>query len=71
MPDLSVVIPVHNEEDNIRLLIDEVRQSLDGVRAYEVIYVNDGSKYSALNILEEYGTGFSLASVKAPQYGQA
>ena len=48
MPDLSVVIPVQNEEENIRLLIDEVRKSLDGVLDYELIYVNDGSTDSTL-----------------------
>ena len=69
MPDLSVVIPVHNEEDNIRLLIDEVRQSLDGVLDYELIYVNDGSSDSTLNILEEYCTGFSLLRVISHETG--
>ena len=58
MPDLSVVIPVQNEEENIRLLIDEVRQSLDGVLDYELIYVNDGSTDSTLEILEQYRAGF-------------
>ena len=43
MHDLSVVIPVQNEEENVRMLIDEVRQALDGVLNYELIYVNDGS----------------------------
>ena len=69
MPDLSVVIPVQNEEDNIRLLIDEVRQSLDGVLDYELIYVNDGSSDSTLNILEEYCTGFSLLRVISHETG--
>ncbi|MFW2439805.1 MAG: glycosyltransferase family 2 protein [Arenicellales bacterium] len=58
MPDLSVVIPVQNEEENIRLLVDEVRQSLDGVLDYELIYVNDGSTDATLQLLEEYRAGF-------------
>ncbi len=53
MPDLSVVIPVQNEEENIRLLIEEVRQALEGVLDYELIYVNDGSSDSTLQILNE------------------
>jgi dolichol-phosphate mannosyltransferase len=61
MPDLSVVIPVQNEEENIRLLIDEVRQALDGVLDYELIYVNDGSSDSTLEILNEVRTGFPTA----------
>lgn len=63
MPDLSVVIPVQNEEENIRMLIDEVRQSLDGVLNYELIYVNDGSTDSTLDILEQYRAGFSLLKI--------
>src|SRR5210317_822969 len=69
MPDLSVVIPVHNEEDNIRLLIDEVRQSLDDVLDYELIYVNDGSSDSTLNILQEYSAGFPLLRVISHETG--
>ena len=63
MPDLSVVIPVQNEEENIRLLVEEVRQSLDGVLDYELIYVNDGSTDATLQILEEYRAGFPLLRV--------
>ena len=69
MPDLSVVIPVHNEEDNIRLLIDEVRQSLDDVLDYELIYVNDGSSDSTLGILQEYSAGFQLLRVISHETG--
>ena len=69
MPDLSVVIPVQNEEDNIRMLIDEVRQSLDGVLDYELIYVNDGSSDSTLEILQEYRSGFPLLRIYSHQTG--
>jgi len=69
MPDLSVVIPVQNEEENIRILIDEVRQSLDGVLDYELIYVNDGSTDSTLEILEEYRSGFPLLRIYSHQRG--
>ncbi|GBE08332.1 undecaprenyl-phosphate 4-deoxy-4-formamido-L-arabinose transferase [bacterium BMS3Bbin11] len=69
MPDLSVVIPVQNEEENIRLLIEEVRQSLDGVLDYELIYVNDGSSDATLQILEEYRAGFPLLYVISHKMG--
>ncbi len=42
-PFLSVVIPAKNEVDNLRPLIGEVRQALDGAYDYELIYVDDGS----------------------------
>jgi dolichol-phosphate mannosyltransferase len=40
---LSVVVPVRNEAENIRPLIEEIRAALTGVVDYEIIYVNDGS----------------------------
>jgi glycosyltransferase involved in cell wall biosynthesis len=43
-PALSIVIPIYNEEENVPILADEIRQALDphGVH-YEVIAVDDGS----------------------------
>jgi dolichol-phosphate mannosyltransferase len=41
--DLSIVIPVQNEADNIAPLVGEIRAALDGSIAYEIIYVDDGS----------------------------
>ena len=44
MLDLSVVIPVFNEEENLPLLWPELRSVLDGLAlTYEVIFVDDGS----------------------------
>ncbi|CAK0738947.1 hypothetical protein CCP3SC1_1100003 [Gammaproteobacteria bacterium] len=42
-PEVSVVVPVHNEEGNIVSLIDEIHTALEGVADFEVIYVDDGS----------------------------
>ena len=45
MPDLSVVIPVYNEEENLPVLWPELRGVLDPLQvSYEVIFVDDGSK---------------------------
>jgi len=41
--DLSVVIPVKNEADNIAPLVGEIRAALDGLVEYEILYVDDGS----------------------------
>lgn len=41
--DLSVVIPVQNEAENIEPLVGEVRTALDGFIDYEIIIVDDGS----------------------------
>lgn len=40
---LSVVVPVHNEAENLTPLIDEIRRSLTGRFSYEIVYVDDGS----------------------------
>jgi dolichol-phosphate mannosyltransferase len=41
--DLSIVIPVRNEAPNIAPLVAEIRAALDGLLAYEILYVDDGS----------------------------
>ena len=40
---LSVVIPVNNEADNVVPLLREVTAALDGRYDYEVVFVDDGS----------------------------
>ena len=40
---ISVVVPVHNETDNVEALIAEIDQALSGQEAYEMIFVDDGS----------------------------
>jgi dolichol-phosphate mannosyltransferase len=42
--DLSVVIPVKNEAGNIAPLVAEIIAALDGLLAYEIVYVDDGSE---------------------------
>jgi len=42
-PELSVLVPVHNEAENISSLIGEIRATLDQLLDYEIVYVDDGS----------------------------
>ncbi len=50
----SVVIPVHNEEKNILELYKRLTNVLTSPnKLYEIIYVNDGSTDSSLNILHK------------------
>ena len=53
-PTLSIVIPVFNEEENVPLLAEELRGSLDpqGI-AYEVVAVDDGSTDGTWDQLEQ------------------
>lgn len=41
-PEISVLVPVMNEQGNIRPLIDEIVAVYQG-RAFEIIYIDDGS----------------------------
>src|SRR5260370_18033602 len=41
--DVSIVVPVRNEAENIGPLIAEIAAALGGRWQYEIIYVNDGS----------------------------
>ncbi|MBK5258871.1 MAG: glycosyltransferase family 2 protein [Thermoanaerobaculia bacterium] len=53
-PDLSVVFPVYNEEENVPLLLDEIAKALEGKGwSYEILAVDDGSKDRSLEILRE------------------
>ncbi len=53
-PDLSVVVPVYNEIDNIDALIDRVRQTLDGIDlSWEFLAVDDGSTDGSGERLDE------------------
>jgi dolichol-phosphate mannosyltransferase len=51
-PDLSVVFPVFNEEENVPILLDEIARALDGKGwSYEIIAVDDGSRDRSLEVL--------------------
>ncbi|MHC4076470.1 MAG: glycosyltransferase family 2 protein, partial [Planctomycetota bacterium] len=52
-PDLSVVVPLLNEQDNIRELYEQITQALTGKYAYEIIVIDDGSTDASLDILRQ------------------
>ena len=43
-PELSIVVPVRDEADNVAPLIAEIEAALTGVCAFEILYVDDGSR---------------------------
>ena len=54
--DLSIVIPVYNEEENLQPLWAELSGVLEGLgRAFEVIFVDDGSHDRSAEIVRGFG----------------
>jgi glycosyltransferase involved in cell wall biosynthesis len=52
--NLSVVIPIKDERDNLKPLLDRLRQALDPLGlTYEVICVDDGSVDGSFGVLEQ------------------
>ena len=52
--DLSIVVPVYNEEENLKPLHDEITAALANQNLdYEVIYVDDGSKDTSVQVVKE------------------
>lgn len=50
---ISLVLPAHNEEPNIRTVVEEAAQVLPtAFSSYEIVVVNDGSKDRTLEIAE-------------------
>lgn len=53
-PAISIVIPVFNEQENVRLLYQQIRQACESLRqSYEMVFVDDGSDDQTFDILEE------------------
>jgi len=57
-PEVSVVIPVCNEEENVEPLAREIHAALSGRRAFETIFIDDGSTDgTARAVLDAKGAG--------------
>lgn len=50
---LSVVVPVRNEQDNVASLIAEINAALQSVIEHEIIYIDDGSTDGTYATLKE------------------
>jgi glycosyltransferase involved in cell wall biosynthesis len=72
-PELSIVIPVHDEEENVEPLHTALKDALDELgRSYEVIVVDDGSRddtYARLARLASADARLKLVRLRR-NYGQ-
>ena len=52
--DVSIIIPIHNEEDNVEPLYLELAEVMDATPwDYEIVFIDDGSKDRSLQRLRE------------------
>jgi dolichol-phosphate mannosyltransferase len=77
-PDLSVVVPIYNEELGISEFAQQLKSNLDDLKIqYEVIFINDGSTDSSQKIinsiiwpeLKSYEFQFNAGHMKALEAG--
>ena len=64
MPEISVVVPVHNEAGAVGDLVGDIAQAFEG-RAHEIIFVDDASSDQTLAELEALKTRFAALRVLA------
>ena len=71
--ELSVVIPVLNEAENVGPLLEEVVAALAGGPVFEVVYVDDGSTDATPGLLVDLCGRFPMLRVvtHANRYGQS
>ena len=66
---LSLVVPVMNEEDNIKPLYDAIREALKDID-YELIFVDDGSTDETVKRIKEYADSRTKLIVFNRNFGQ-
>jgi glycosyltransferase involved in cell wall biosynthesis len=50
LPELSIVVPLYNEEESVGPLVDAVRDALEGQPSWELVLVDDGSRDSTAQV---------------------
>ena len=52
-PDVSIVVPLLNEQDNINPLHEQITEALAENYDYEIIYIDDGSSDNSIGLLTQ------------------
>lgn len=63
MKQLSVVVPVYNEEEMIALFFDAAERVLSGRYEYEYVFVNDGSRDGTLSALKKLALQYPCVKI--------
>ena len=66
-PELSIVIPCHNEVENIPLLIDAFNELRSKLPSFELVFVDDGSKDKTIESIQKEASrkqGYDVKLVK-------
>ena len=61
--DLSIVVPVFNEEGSIKPLYEEINAAVNGKFRYEIILVDDGSSDKSFDVLADISKNDRLVKV--------
>ena len=68
---LSVVIPMMNEEENIKPLFKAIKNALNGKFNYELILVDDGSTDNTVSLMKELSDEHTKIIIFNRNYGQS
>ncbi|EKQ52017.1 MAG: glycosyl transferase [Methanobacterium sp. Maddingley MBC34] len=54
--EVSLIIPMYNEEDNVLITLNEVKTVLKTYQSYQILAVDDGSSDQTMALLEKYAS---------------
>ena len=57
--DLSIIVPLYNEEESLPDLMSWIDRVLEG-RSYEVVFVDDGSKDNSWNVVKDLSNNYKM-----------
>ena len=61
---ISIVVPLYNERDSLRPLVDRILDAMAGFsKAYEIVFIDDGSTDGSGKVLEEIQAGHEQVKV--------